>query len=72
MLAGHERLLNAIGDCRKEAIAVRSMHRPRSGMARCLDTMIDEMDAVAELITGNASYFHDKGTTGGRRGIQRE
>jgi hypothetical protein len=48
------------------------MHRPRSGMVRCLDAMIEEMDAVAELITGNPSYFHDKGTTGGRRGIEGE
>jgi hypothetical protein len=58
------------------------MHRPRSGMVRsgrswrttahhvamvrCIDAMIEEMDAVAELMTGKPAYFHDKGTTGNR------
>ena len=42
------------------------MHRPTSGMVRCLDAMVDEMDAVAYLITGKDNYFHDKGTTGNR------
>jgi hypothetical protein len=33
------------GECRREAIGVRRMHRARSGMVRCIDAMIDEMDA---------------------------
>jgi hypothetical protein len=70
MLPGHEYLLKALGDCRREAVAVRRMHRPRSGMGRCLDAMIDEMDAVAELITASPSYFHDKGTIGRPREIE--
>ena len=44
----------------------RRMHRPRCGMVRCLDAMVDEMDAVAELVTGKANYFDDKGTTRNR------
>jgi hypothetical protein len=39
------------------------MHRPGSGMVRCLDAMLDEIDAVTELISGNPSYFHDKGSS---------
>ena len=66
MLPDHDALLKALEECRREAIAVRRMHRPRSGMVRCIDAMIDEMDAVAELITGKPAYFHDKATTGNR------
>ena len=66
MLPGHEALLKAIEDCRREANAARRMHRPRSGMVRCLDAMVDEMDAVAELVIVKANYFHDEGTTGNR------
>jgi hypothetical protein len=66
MLPDHDALLKALGECRREAIGVRRMHRARSGMVRCIDAMIDEMDAVAELITGKPAYFHDKGTTGNR------
>jgi hypothetical protein len=40
------------------------MHRSRSGMVRCLDAPKDEIDAVGEPITGNATYFHDKGSGG--------
>ena len=64
MLPGHEALLKAIEECRREANAARRMHRARSGMVRCLDAMVDEMDAVAYLITGKDNYFHDKGTRG--------
>jgi hypothetical protein len=64
MLHGHEQLLKALETCRREAVAARRMHRPRSGMVRCLDSMIDEIDAVAELITGNSAFFHDKGSRG--------
>jgi hypothetical protein len=35
-------------------------------MTRCLDAMVEEMDAVAEIITGDPKYFHEKGTTGNR------
>ena len=66
MLPNHDALLKALGECPREAIAVRRMHRPRSRMIRCIDAMIEEMDAVAELITGKPAYFHDKGTTGNR------
>jgi hypothetical protein len=31
--------------------AAKRMHRPRSGRARCLDSMVEEMDAVTELLT---------------------
>ena len=47
MLPGHEALLKAIEECRREANAARRMHRARSGMVRCLDAMVEEMDAVA-------------------------
>jgi hypothetical protein len=66
MLPDHEALLKAIEECRREANAARRMHRPRSGMVRCLDAMVEEMDAAAYLITGKDNYFHDKGTTGNR------
>jgi hypothetical protein len=62
MLYGHEKLLEALGVCRTEAIEARRMHRPRSGMARCLDSTVEEMDAVTELLTGKLDYFHDKGS----------
>ena len=64
MLPGHETLLKALENCRREANAARRMHRPRSGMVRCLDALMDEIDAVGEIITGNATYFHDKGSRG--------
>ncbi len=64
MLTGHERLLEALRVCRAEAIAAKRYHRPRSGMARCLEAMVEELDAVAELITGDPQYFHDKGSRG--------
>ncbi len=63
MLPGHESLLSALGEARREAVPARRMHRPRSGMLRCLDSMLEEMDAVTELITGNPAYFHDKGSS---------
>jgi hypothetical protein len=31
-------------------------------MVRCLDSMVDEIDAVAKLITARPDYFHDKGS----------
>jgi hypothetical protein len=48
-------------DARREAIAAKPMHRLGSGTVRCVDAMAEEVDAVAELITGNARYFNDKG-----------
>ncbi len=38
------------------------MHRFNSGMPRCLDSMVEEMDPVTELLTGKLDYFHDKGS----------
>jgi hypothetical protein len=64
MLPGHERLLEALRICRAEAIAAKRYHRPRSGMVRCLEAMVEELDAVAELITGDAKYFHERGARG--------
>jgi hypothetical protein len=66
MLHNHEKLLEALRVCRLEAIAAKRMHRPRSGMVRCLDSMVDEIDAVAELITAKPDYFHDKGSASNR------
>ena len=57
-----KKLLEALRVCRSEAIAAKRLHRPRSGMVRCLDSMLDEIDAVAELITAKSDYFHDKGS----------
>ena len=31
-------------------------------MARCINAMVEEIDAVAGLITSKADYFHDKGS----------
>ncbi len=64
MLHGHEKLLEALRACRSEAIAAKRFHRPRSGMVRCLEAMVEELDAVAELITGDPNYFHEKGARG--------
>jgi hypothetical protein len=61
MLFGPEKLLEAIGVCRSEAIAAKRMHRSKSGMARCLQAMVEEVDAVTELITGRLD-FHDQGS----------
>jgi hypothetical protein len=66
MLPGHEKLLEALRVCRSEAIAAKRMHRSKSGRARCLSAMIEEMDAVTELITGRLDYFHDKGSAPSR------
>jgi hypothetical protein len=55
--------LTALWLCRFEAIAAKRMHRSKSGMARCLDAMGEEMDAVTELITGKPDHFHDKGSS---------
>jgi hypothetical protein len=62
MLLNHDKLLEALRVCRCEAIAAKRMHRSKSGMARCLDSMVEEMDAVTELLTGKLDYFHDKGS----------
>src|ERR1700722_2961472 len=64
VLHDHEKLLEALRFCRTEAIAARRLHRPRSGMVRSLDSMLDEIDAVAELITARPSAarrLHPKG-----------
>jgi hypothetical protein len=66
MLPSHEKLLESLRVCRSEAIAAKRFHRSRSGMARCINAMVDEIDAVAELITGKADYFHDKGSAPSR------
>jgi hypothetical protein len=66
VLHDHERLLEALRVCRSEVIAARRLHRSRSGMVRCLDSMLDEIDAVAELITARSDYFHDKGSAPNR------
>jgi hypothetical protein len=58
-----QRFLSALHAARREAIAARRYGRPRSGFARCIDAMIDEIDAVAELVTGNPTYFHDMGSS---------
>ena len=62
MLPNHEKLLEAIRVCRSGAIAAKRMHRSKSGMVRGLDSMVEEMDAVTEPITGRPDYFHDKGS----------
>jgi hypothetical protein len=66
MLPDHEKLLDALRVCRSEAIAAKRMHRPKSGMVRCLDSMLEEMEAVTELITGRPDHFHDKGSAPNR------
>ena len=66
VLHDHEKLVEALRVCRSEAIVARRLHRPRSGMVRCLDSMLDEIDAVAELITAKPDYFHDKGSAPNR------
>jgi hypothetical protein len=67
MLPNHDKLLEAIRLCRSETIAARRMHRSKSGMARCLDSMVEEMDAVTELLTGKLDYFHDRGSAPSRK-----
>jgi hypothetical protein len=66
MLPNHDKLLEALRVCRSEAIAAKRMHRSKSGMARCIDAMVEEMDAVIELITGRLDYFHDQGSAPSR------
>jgi hypothetical protein len=58
-----QRFLGALHAARREAIAAKKYSRPRSGFARCINAMVDEIDAVAELVTGNPAYFHDGGST---------
>jgi hypothetical protein len=62
MLPNHEKLLESLRVCRSEAIAAKRLYRTRSGMARCIAALVDEIDAVAELVTGKVDYFHDKGS----------
>jgi hypothetical protein len=38
------------------------MHRSKSGMARYLQAMIEQLDAMTELLTGKLNYFHDQGS----------
>jgi hypothetical protein len=46
-------------------LAAKRFVRPRSGFARCVNAMIDEIDALAELATRNPTYFHDSDSTPG-------
>jgi hypothetical protein len=54
------RLLRALGEARREVIAARRVSRPRSGIVRCLESLTEEIDAVAQVITGRDDYFHSQ------------
>jgi hypothetical protein len=41
----------------REVIAAKKYSRPRSSFARCINAMVDEIDAMAELVTGNPANF---------------
>jgi hypothetical protein len=61
--AEKKKFLGALHAARREAIAAKRYSRPRSGFARCINAMVDEIDAVAELVTGNPEFFHEGGST---------
>ncbi|MXN67090.1 hypothetical protein GR183_19445 [Stappia sp. GBMRC 2046] len=54
-------LLACLGNARGELIAARSAMRPRSGLARCVDALIDDIDELALVMTGRREYFHSGG-----------
>ncbi|NRG18627.1 hypothetical protein HPQ64_13095 [Rhizobiales bacterium] len=54
-------LLACLGNARSELIAARRGMKPRSGLARCVDALIDDIDELALVMTGQREYFHAGG-----------
>ena len=66
-------LLDALGQCRTVAVRAISALEPRAPIAREARHLLDDIDALACLITGDRAYFHAPGHStrarpdGGRR-----
>ncbi len=54
----HQQLLAALGDCRRRVIDARRGMRQKSGIIRCADAIIAEIDEMALVVTGRRDYFH--------------
>lgn len=63
-----EDLLKQLGAIRQQLIEVRTTLRPRSGLARCVDGVVDEIDELALVLTGKREYFHAPGAAAQMRG----
>ncbi len=66
-------LLSELGTARKAMIAARRVMRPKSGLARAADAVVEEIDEFALVLTGARDFFH-AGTSAalmrGRKGEQ--
>lgn len=54
-------LLARLGAARQELVQVRSRMRPRSGLCRCVDALLDDIDELALVMTGRRDFFHSGG-----------
>ncbi len=61
-------LLLSLGAARLELVQVRSKVRPKSGLCRCVDALLDDIDELALVMTGRRDFFH----SGGHAALSRE
>ena len=61
-----EGLLEKMGEARKTLIAAQSGMRRGSGLYRCMDAVLDEIDELAFVMTGEREYYWRKPHSIGR------
>ncbi|WP_349360262.1 hypothetical protein [Stappia sp.] len=57
----HAALLRTLADLRRALVEARRGMRPRSGLARCMDAVIEDIDELALVLTGDRAHFHARG-----------
>jgi hypothetical protein len=64
-------LLAALKACRGQVVEARRSMRPNSGLTRCADALIGEIDELALVLTGRRDFFHAPGHAAQMRGMPR-
>ena len=64
----HNVLLQALGACRTQVVEAQRGMRLKSGVSRCADAIISEIDEFALVLTGARDYFHARGHAAQMRG----
>jgi len=64
----HDTLLAALGVCRRQVVEARRGMRQKSGVIRCADAIVAEIDEMALVITGKREFFHASGSGAQFRG----
>ena len=55
-----EAALKAMGECRKAMMDLHRAFKSRSGISRNATYVVDAIDDLATIITGNKTYYHRK------------